>query len=71
MRGPAKRSRYRYAAVELLAVIEVLGGKRRAHVVLDITTVEPKELTHADYNLFKEKLMARIRKISTPSGNIP
>ena len=24
-----------------------------------------------DYNLFKEKLMARIPKISTPSGNIP
>jgi hypothetical protein len=24
-----------------------------------------------DYNLFKEKLMARIPKISTPLGNIP
>ena len=24
-----------------------------------------------DYNLFKEKLMARIPKMSTPSGNIP
>jgi hypothetical protein len=29
-------------------------------------------LTHDDdYNLFKEKLMARIPKISTPLGNIP
>ena len=44
MRGPARRSGYRYVAVELLAVIEALGGKRKAQVVLDITTVEPEEL---------------------------
>ena len=49
MRGPAnsKRSGYRYVAVELLAVIEALGGKRKAQVVLDITTVEPEELLRA------------------------
>ena len=47
MRGPAKRSGYRYVAVELLAVIKALGGKGRAQVVLDITTVEPEELLRA------------------------
>ena len=30
--------------MELLSVIGALGGKRRAQVVLDITTVEPEEL---------------------------
>ena len=44
MRGPARRSGYRYVAVELLAVIEALGGRRRAQVVLDITALEPEEL---------------------------
>ena len=33
-----------YVAVELLAATEALGDKRRAQVVLDITTVVPKEL---------------------------
>ena len=47
MRGPAKRSGYRYVAVELLAVIEALGGKRKAQVVLDISAVEPEELLRA------------------------
>ena len=47
MRGPAKRSGYRYVAVELLAVIEALGGKRKAQVVLDISAVEPEELLKA------------------------
>jgi hypothetical protein len=44
MKGPAKRGGHRYVAVGLLAVIKALGGKRKAQVVLDITTVEPEEL---------------------------
>ena len=30
-----------------------------------------RQREHDDYSLFKEKVMARIPKISTPSGNIP
>ena len=44
MKGPAKRSGYRFVAVELLAVIEVLGGKKKAQVVMDISAVEPEKL---------------------------
>ena len=44
MEGPAEGSGYRYVAVELLAVIEALGGKGKAQVVLDISAVEPEEL---------------------------
>ena len=44
MRGPARRSGCRYVAMELLAVIEALGGKRRATIVLDIAAVGPEEL---------------------------
>ena len=36
-----------YVVAELLVVIEALGGKRRAQVVLDITAVELEELLRA------------------------
>ena len=44
MKGPARRSGYRYVAVELLAVIEALRSKRKAQAVLDISAMEPEEL---------------------------
>ena len=47
MRVPAQQEGYRYVAVELLAIIEALGGKREAQVVLDIASVEPEELLEA------------------------
>ena len=67
MRGPAKRSGYRYVAVELLAVVEALGGKREAQVVLDITTVEPEELLRviaAQAGITQEEILFIIMGIS-------
>jgi hypothetical protein len=52
MRGPAKRSGYGYVAVELLAVIEALGGKGEAQVVPDMTMMEPDELLTPRQNWF-------------------
>ena len=44
MKRTAKQMGYRYIAVELEAVIRVVGGNQRADVVMDLTEVPPAQV---------------------------